>query len=144
MKPVFGVSNKMRLKPARSATETCWKIKISLVASLDMIFFNKRTSINLLQNAANYAGQKNTPLLTFKPFQQLVFTILHYVLAASVPVYLAPWTACCRLSTVDLPSRGQAVLGFIAPTLVISTPGGGASCPGWFILPPSNTSKIKY
>ena len=36
-KPVFGVSEKARLKPACSATETSQKIEISLVASLDMI-----------------------------------------------------------------------------------------------------------
>ena len=36
-KPVFGVSDKVRLKPVSSATETSWKIEISPVASLDMI-----------------------------------------------------------------------------------------------------------
>ena len=36
-KPVFGVSDKVRFKAACSATETSWKNKISLVASLDMI-----------------------------------------------------------------------------------------------------------
>ena len=34
-KPVFGVSDKVRFKPACIATETSAKIEISLVASLD-------------------------------------------------------------------------------------------------------------
>ena len=40
-KPVFGVSDKARLKPVSSATETSFKIGISLVASLNMIFSEK-------------------------------------------------------------------------------------------------------
>ena len=36
-KPVFGVSDKARLKPVSSATETSYNIEISLQASLDMI-----------------------------------------------------------------------------------------------------------
>ena len=40
-KPVFGVSDKLRCKPACPATETSKKIEISLVASLDMILSNK-------------------------------------------------------------------------------------------------------
>ena len=40
-KPVFGVSNKASFKPVSSATETSWKIEISLVASLDMIILDK-------------------------------------------------------------------------------------------------------
>ena len=36
-KPVFGISNKVRLKPVSLATETNQKIEISPVASLDMI-----------------------------------------------------------------------------------------------------------
>ena len=36
-KPVFGVSDKARLKPISSATETSLKIKFSLVACLDVI-----------------------------------------------------------------------------------------------------------
>ena len=39
-KPVFGVSDKMRFKPASSATETSQKIEIALEASLDMIVSN--------------------------------------------------------------------------------------------------------
>ena len=41
-KHVFGVSDKVRSKPSCSATETSWKIEISLVASLDMIHFQQR------------------------------------------------------------------------------------------------------
>ena len=39
-KPVFGVSDIARLKPACSATETSWKIEISLVSSLYIILYN--------------------------------------------------------------------------------------------------------
>ena len=35
-KPVFGVSNKVRFKPAYSATEISQKIEIALDASIDM------------------------------------------------------------------------------------------------------------
>ena len=41
-KPVFGVSDKARIKPVSSATETSQKIEISPVASLDMILSKKR------------------------------------------------------------------------------------------------------
>ena len=40
-KPVFGVSDKARLKPVSSATETSKKIKISPVLTLDMILSKK-------------------------------------------------------------------------------------------------------
>ena len=36
-KPVFRVSDKARLKPVSSTTETGWKIEISPVASLDIL-----------------------------------------------------------------------------------------------------------
>ena len=39
-KPVVRVSDKARLKPFSSATETSWNIEIMLVASLDMILSN--------------------------------------------------------------------------------------------------------
>ena len=48
-KPVFGVSNKVRLKPVCSATETCLKNEISLVASLAMILSNKRITKSLIR-----------------------------------------------------------------------------------------------
>ena len=40
-KPVFRVSDKARLKPVSSVTETSKKIENSLVASLDMILSKK-------------------------------------------------------------------------------------------------------
>ena len=47
-KPVFGVSDKGRLKPVSSATETSERIEILLEASLDMTFSNKRTTMALI------------------------------------------------------------------------------------------------
>ena len=47
-KPVFGVTEKVRLKPVSSATKTSWKIDISLEASLDMILANKRITKALI------------------------------------------------------------------------------------------------
>ena len=41
-KPVFRISDKVRFKPACSATETSQKVEISLVASLDVILSKKR------------------------------------------------------------------------------------------------------
>ena len=41
-KPVFGVSEKVRFKPACSATETSKKLEILLVASLGMILSKKK------------------------------------------------------------------------------------------------------
>ena len=41
-KPVFRISDKVRFKPACSATETSSKNEISLIASLDIILSNKR------------------------------------------------------------------------------------------------------
>ena len=40
--PVFWVSDKVRFKPACSATETSWKIELSLLACLDMIISKRR------------------------------------------------------------------------------------------------------
>ena len=48
-KPVFGVSDKARLKPVSSATDTSYKIEISLVASLDKALFKKRTTLVLIR-----------------------------------------------------------------------------------------------
>ena len=47
-KPVFGVSNKVRFKPVSSALGTSLKIKISLVASLDIILSKKRIKKGLI------------------------------------------------------------------------------------------------
>ena len=48
-KPVFRVSNKVRFKPACSATETSYKIEISLVASYDMVHSKKRITKALIR-----------------------------------------------------------------------------------------------
>ena len=48
-KPVFGVSNKASFKPVSSATETSYKIEISLVASLDMIISKKRITKEMIK-----------------------------------------------------------------------------------------------
>ena len=48
-KPVFGVSDKARLKPDSSATETSLKIYISPVACFDMIPPNKRITKVLIR-----------------------------------------------------------------------------------------------
>ena len=50
-KPDFGVSDKVRLKPARSATETSYKIESSLVTRLDIILSNKRITKGADQTA---------------------------------------------------------------------------------------------
>ena len=68
-KPVFGVSDKARLKAATSATETSYKTEISLVASLDMILFKKRITKALirLQGCAGWSA----PLLFANPRRQV-------------------------------------------------------------------------
>ena len=48
-KPVFGVSDKARLKPGPSARKTSWKIKILLVASLNMILSKTRITRALIR-----------------------------------------------------------------------------------------------
>ena len=48
-KPVFGVSEKGRLKPVSSATETSLKIEISHEACLDMVLSNKRITKALIR-----------------------------------------------------------------------------------------------
>ena len=48
-KPVFGVSDKVRFKPSCFATETIYKIEISLVASSYMILFNVQITKALIR-----------------------------------------------------------------------------------------------
>ena len=48
-KPVFGVTNKARLKPVSSVTETSSKTENLLEASLDMILSNKRKTKVLIR-----------------------------------------------------------------------------------------------
>ena len=47
--PVLGVSDKVRFKLACSATETRWKIELSLVARLDMTLSNKQITKALIR-----------------------------------------------------------------------------------------------
>ena len=47
-KPVFGVSDEVRFKPALSAIKTNWKIVILHVASLDMTLSNKQITKELI------------------------------------------------------------------------------------------------
>ena len=62
-KPVFGISDKARLKPVSSATEISYEI--SLVASLDMILSNKQISKALIR-LPERAGW-SSPLLLANP-----------------------------------------------------------------------------
>ena len=68
-KPVFGVSDKMRFKPACSATETSLKIEISLVASLDMVL-SKQRSTKALIRLRGWAGW-SAPMLFANPRRQV-------------------------------------------------------------------------
>ena len=49
-KPVFGVSDKVRFKPACSATETSSKIEIASVSSLHIILTKKRITKALISH----------------------------------------------------------------------------------------------
>ena len=62
-KPAFGVSNKVRFKPACSATETSKKSEISPLASLHMILSKKRTTKALIRLRV-CAGWSATMLFT--------------------------------------------------------------------------------
>ena len=64
--PVFRVSNKTKLKPVSSATETTWKIEISFLASLDMILSNKRITKALirLRGCASWPVFEKSPKTT--------------------------------------------------------------------------------
>ena len=48
-KPVFGVSDKARLKTVSSATETSWNIEIMLIACLDIKLSNNRITKGLIR-----------------------------------------------------------------------------------------------
>ena len=67
-KPVFGVSDKMRLKPVSSATETNKKIEFSVVANLDMIMILSKTQITKglisLCRCAGWSGRSALLLFT--------------------------------------------------------------------------------
>ena len=70
-KPVFGISNKVRLKPVSSATETSYTIEISPVASLDMIH-SKTRILKALISLRGCAGW-TAPLL-FANLRRQVFS----------------------------------------------------------------------
>ena len=55
-KSVFGVSDKARLKPVSSATETSLKIEISIMASLHMVLSKKRITKALIRLHYAQAG----------------------------------------------------------------------------------------
>ena len=69
-KPVFGVSDKARLKPACSATENSYKLEISPVASLDMILFKKRI-IKALISLRKCAARLVCDFVVCKPRRQV-------------------------------------------------------------------------
>ena len=55
IKSVFGISDKARLNPVSSATETSFKIETSPVASLDMVPSNKRIAPKFLEMTPKYS-----------------------------------------------------------------------------------------
>ena len=65
IKPVFGVSDKTRLKPVSSATEASLKIEISLVASLAMIL--SKTQITKALIRLHRCAGWSAPLLFANP-----------------------------------------------------------------------------
>ena len=68
-KPVFGVSDKVRFKPACSGTGTRLKIEISPVASLHMILYKRRITKALIR-LRGCAGW-TVPLLFANPERQV-------------------------------------------------------------------------
>ena len=67
-KPVFGVSNKVGLKPVSSTTTIPWNIEILLEARLDMILSKKRITKALIR-LGRCAGW-SAPLLFANPRKQ--------------------------------------------------------------------------
>ena len=68
-KPVLGVFVKGRLKPVSSVTETSWNIRISLVASLDIILSNKGIIKALIR--LHVCAGCSAPLLFTNPRRQV-------------------------------------------------------------------------
>ena len=66
-KPVFGVSDKGRLNPVSSATETSKKIEISLVVSIDIILSNKRITKVLIRLHILCSQTLKTGFLALRP-----------------------------------------------------------------------------
>ena len=86
-KPVFGISDQVKLKLVNAATETNWKIEISLVASLD-ILFKKRTRKGLIRLCV--CADWSAPLLFRKPRRQVFsrqgpYKMGHHWLASETP-----------------------------------------------------------
>ena len=69
IKPVFGVSDKVRFKPVSFATEISQKIEISLVPSLDIVLSNKLITKALIR-LCRCAGW-SAPLLFANPRRQV-------------------------------------------------------------------------
>ena len=69
-KPVFGISDKVRLKLVSLATETSWKIEILLKASWDMILSSEQITKALI-SLRGWAGW-SAPLLFAKPQRQVL------------------------------------------------------------------------
>ena len=97
-KPVFGVSDKVGLNPVSSATDTSWKIKILLVASLDMILSNKQITKGLIR-LHGCAGWSTT--LLFPNHQRQVFSrrgpyVMHANYFTSILSVLKPKTRTCK------------------------------------------------
>ena len=88
-KPVLGVSDKARLKPVFSATETSKKIEILLVRSMDMILSNKQKN----KGAGDHKPPK-TGFLTLSPIGDQIFC--SYVGTCTLLFNSLP-TKCCLL-----------------------------------------------
>ena len=90
-KPVVWVSDKARLKPFSSATETSWNIEIMLVASLDMILSNKPITKALI--SLWVCTGWSAPLL-FTNHQRQVFLCLGPYVLAHIYVYKVIISKC--------------------------------------------------
>ena len=68
-KPIFGVSEKARLKPISSATDTSYNTEISLVANLDIVLYKTRITKALfrLRGCAGWSA----PVLFANPRRQV-------------------------------------------------------------------------
>ena len=80
-KPVFGVSEKARLKPNFSDTETSWKIEISLVEILDMILLDKQITKALI--SLHTCAGWSAPVLFANPRRQVLSCRGPYDLASA-------------------------------------------------------------
>ena len=83
-KPLIRVSDKVRFKPACSAKETSQKIKISLIASLDMILSSEQKT-KLLVRLHNLEDRPT--YVSVPPKRKLIFNYtLYYVSGGLQPV----------------------------------------------------------